>query len=158
MKNKLDSIAITLLAVLGELHCCLCFVRSSSQIITADRLQKVNSMHQASSSTESASDSTSMRTIKILCLHGKGGNGKTFVTRSLGPLRNLLSNRLKQMNLEHAVSFEWDAITAPYEITPSKVANDNDKGFSWWSMPAGVRSFNAQEVSTSISSNYHEKL
>lgn len=40
-----------------------------------------------------------------------------------------------------------DAITAPFEIPSGKNTNDDNKGFSWWNMPPGVRSFNAKEVS-----------
>jgi hypothetical protein len=51
------------------------------------------------------------------------------------------------MNMEDEISFQWDFLTAPFEIPSSKIINEDDKGFSWWSMPPGVRSFNALEVS-----------
>jgi hypothetical protein len=95
-----------------------------------------------------ASNISSCRTVRILCLHGKGGNGKRFVSKSLAPLRKLLQNRLEQMNAEHEISFQWDFLTAPFEIPSGKIINEDGKGFSWWSMPPGVRSFNAVEVSS----------
>jgi len=47
------------------------------------------------------------------------------------------------------VSFQWEALTAPYEIVPpgdnGKRQGDDTRGFSWWTMPPGVRSYNAKE-------------
>lgn len=81
--------------------------------------------------------------IRILCLHGKGGNGKQFVDTSLLPLRSLLETRVANLELECNVSFQWDELTAPYEISPP--GDGNDGGYSWWTMPPGVRSYNAEE-------------
>lgn len=81
--------------------------------------------------------------MRILCLHGKGGNGNQFVDSSLMPLRSLVEKRVANLDLECSVSFHWDELTAPYEIIPS--GNGEDAGYSWWTMPPGVRSYNAQE-------------
>ena len=53
-------------------------------------------MHQSASSTAvfgSSSSSDSCISIRILCLHGKGGNGKQFINKSLIPLRRLVEKR-----------------------------------------------------------------
>lgn len=128
---------------------CLCycwgFNLTQHRSCAQPRMSATKLMQQASRSS-AASDST-RRTIRILCLHGKGGNGKTFVSKALAPLRRLLDRRLEHMNMEDEISFQWDFLTAPFEIPSSKIINEDDKGFSWWSMPPGVRSFNALEVS-----------
>jgi len=121
-------------------------IHRSYSNLRSRRFAGVNKLMEAAfSNTESASEH-GKRVVRILCLHGKGGNGRQFIVRSLEPLRSRLNNRLLQMNIEH-ISFEWDAITAPFEIPSTKSIDDEKKGFSWWSMPAGVRSFNAKEVS-----------
>jgi hypothetical protein len=38
------------------------------------------------------------------------------------------------------ISVEWDCLTAPYAL------DDGGGGYSWWTMPSGVRSYNAMEV------------
>lgn len=78
--------------------------------------------------------------IRILCLHGKGGDGEQFVKSSLMPLRSLVERRNSLAGIENNnLSFQWEALTAPYEI-------DNTGGYSWWTMSPGVRSYNAKEV------------
>jgi len=47
------------------------------------------------------------------------------------------------LELECNVSFRWDELTAPYEISPP--GDGNDGGYSWWTLPPGVRSYNADE-------------
>ena len=78
---------------------------------------------------------------RILCLHGKGGNGEEFLERLLS-LRTLLDNRLadekKRGDVASNVSIKWEALTAPYQIS------DTDT-YAWWTMSPGVRSFNADE-------------
>ena len=79
--------------------------------------------------------------IRILCLHGKGGNGDQFVNSSLLPLRSMVEKRLEDQcidGIEHTFSFQWEALTAPYEMSSD--------GNEWWKLPQGVRSFNAKEV------------
>jgi hypothetical protein len=83
--------------------------------------------------------------VRILCLHGKGGEGKKFVNYSLMPLRSLVEKRLVNPSngeLECMISVQWEYLTAPYELIP----DDDSGGYSWWTMPSGVRSYNAQEV------------
>ena len=86
--------------------------------------------------------------IRVLCLHGKGENGNSFVDTSLRPLRTLIERRLESKNeARYNFSFKWREITAPYEITPG---GGGKNGYSWWTMPPGVRSFNAEEVSRTV--------
>lgn len=86
--------------------------------------------------------------VRILCLHGKGGNGKQFIESSLMPLRSLVEQKVATLDLECSVSFHWDELTAPYEISPP--GDGGNAGYSWWTMPPGVRSYNAQEVSRRV--------
>lgn len=86
--------------------------------------------------------------VRILCLHGKGGNGPSFVNTSLKPLRSLVEQRAmaiansptKDDNVK--ISFHWEELTAPYEI----MSGEDAGGYSWWTMPPGVRSYNAPVV------------
>jgi hypothetical protein len=103
--------------------------------------------------------------LRILCLHGKGGTGHDFVDRSLLPLRTMVERRLFVMNRgknadnedddddaeagcvgdndtneDGGISIQWDSLTAPYAL------DDGGGGYSWWTMPSGVRSYNAKEV------------
>jgi hypothetical protein len=83
--------------------------------------------------------------VKILCLHGKGGEGRKFINHSLMPLRSLVDKRLANPSAGEAefnISVQWECLTAPYELNP----DDDSEGYSWWTMPSGVRSYNAQEV------------
>ncbi|KAL7546941.1 hypothetical protein ACHAWF_010262 [Thalassiosira exigua] len=78
--------------------------------------------------------------LRILCLHGKGGDGDRFVDSSLKPLRSLVEKRLADLGDEGTdFSCRWEALTAPHEIVPE------GNGFSWWTMPPGIRSYNAEE-------------
>ena len=70
-----------------------------------------------------------------------------FAENALRPLISLIYSRLEQTNAGERISFEMDAITAPFEMPSGKNTNEDNKGFSWWNMPSGVRSFNAKEVS-----------
>lgn len=84
--------------------------------------------------------------IRILCLHGKGGDGKQFLNKSLMPLRSLVEKRLAydagKDDVEHRITIEWESLTAPYALDP----DDDSQGYSWWTMPPGMRSYNAEEV------------
>lgn len=86
--------------------------------------------------------------VRILCLHGKGGNGPKFVNFSLKPLRSLVEQRTaaltntRNTNINHRLSFHWEELTAPYEI----LSGEDAGGYMWWTMPEGVRSYNAKEV------------
>eukprot|EP00584_Thalassiosira_punctigera_P025402 CAMPEP_0172548824 /NCGR_PEP_ID=MMETSP1067-20121228/18036_1 /TAXON_ID=265564 ORGANISM="Thalassiosira punctigera, Strain Tpunct2005C2" /NCGR_SAMPLE_ID=MMETSP1067 /ASSEMBLY_ACC=CAM_ASM_000444 /LENGTH=317 /DNA_ID=CAMNT_0013336101 /DNA_START=18 /DNA_END=968 /DNA_ORIENTATION=- len=81
--------------------------------------------------------------IRILCLHGKGGNGERFANAALLPLRSLVETRVSKLELGCDLSFQWDELTAPYEMIPP--GNGKNGGYSWWTMPPGVRSYNAKE-------------
>ena len=75
---------------------------------------------------------------RILCLHGKGGNGEEFLER-LHPLRRVVDERL--MDNKHSnITIKWDALTAPFQI-----GDNNEDAYAWWTMKPGERSFNAQE-------------
>ncbi len=106
--------------------------------------------------------------IKILCLHGKYENGRSFLNRALLPLRVTLEERRrhrqrqqqqrqqqqrhhndhKEHYLEN-VQIQWEELTAPFPIDPKSApfSNENvNEGFQWWTLPEGVRSFEATEV------------
>lgn len=109
--------------------------------------------HQSSSS----STSSSARLIKILCLHGKYENGKSFLNRALLPLRRTLEERLDQKCLQgqqqKQLSIQWEELTAPFPIDPKSAPFSNedvDRGFQWWTLPKGVRSFEATEVGVEL--------
>ena len=87
-----------------------------------------------SSTAIPATTTDDSRDFRILCLHGKGGNGEEFLKRLL-PLRTLLNDSLVGSN----VSIRWEAMTAPYQIS------ETDDAYAWWTMSPGVRSFNADE-------------
>lgn len=55
--------------------------------------------------------------------------GKTFGSRSI-----------IDKGMDCNLSFEWESLTAPYAI-----GDDKGGGYSWWTMPPGVRSYNAKE-------------
>mmetsp|Transcript_20776 Transcript_20776/g.34008 ORF Transcript_20776/g.34008 Transcript_20776/m.34008 type:complete len:314 (-) Transcript_20776:40-981(-) len=106
-------------------------------------LHQHNKMHRCclrstSTSTAVAATTTSLHDesgdFRILCLHGKGGNGEEFLKRLL-PLRTMLDDSLA----DSTVSIKWEALTAPYQIS------DTDDAYAWWTMSPGVRSFNADE-------------
>jgi hypothetical protein len=143
-------------------------IKASSNFLVRSRphgsLQHINkSMHQSSTGgtinimtilASQNSPSTSNDNdvcVRILCLHGKGGNGPKFVNSSLKPLRALVDKRAAVMSnspnqndkiLDHRLSFHWEDLTAPYEL----LSGEDAGGYMWWTMPDGVRSYNAQEV------------
>lgn len=100
-----------------------------------------SSMATSTTSLNSNSSNNGDIDIRILCLHGKGGNGEQFINKSLQPLRSMIDKRCKDNN----ISFHWTAITAPYQISPPTNKEDDDGGYAWWTMPPGVRSYNAKE-------------
>lgn len=96
----------------------------------------------ASAGRESRDPACDPVRVRILCLHGKGGDGGNFANRSLAPLRSLVEKRAARDSAECGeVVFRWDELTAPYELVPG----DASGGYSWWTMPPGVRSYNAEE-------------
>ena len=76
---------------------------------------------------ENKNDASTTTPLNILALHGSGGTAWEFPEK-LQSLRTAL--------LEHGVETEITAISAPFV---------KENGFSWWTMPPGVRSFNATE-------------
>uniref|UniRef100_A0A7S1IPF6 Serine hydrolase domain-containing protein n=1 Tax=Eutreptiella gymnastica TaxID=73025 RepID=A0A7S1IPF6_9EUGL len=70
--------------------------------------------------------STMANPYRILVLHGKEGNGDEFKER-LAPL---------QKGLGEDRNLEWVFLTAPHAV---------GGGFAWWTLPPGVRSFQATE-------------
>lgn len=119
---------------------------SSSPVENIMALSTTSRMASKISETTSRSKDRDI-CIRILCLHGKGGNGNQFVDSSLRPLRSLVEQRVANQQKYDKLhdcqsSFHWEHLTAPYEI----LSGDDSGGFSWWTMPPGVRSYNAQEV------------
>ena len=73
------------------------------------------------------------RSLRILCLHGKGGNGEDFAVSSLAPLRETVTGL--------DANVEWHHLTGPFRT------NDEDASANaWWTLRPGERSFNAKEV------------
>eukprot|EP01041_Mallomonas_annulata_P010445 gene10445-21797_t len=60
--------------------------------------------------------------LKILALHGKGNTGETFKSK-IFPFVEATASKV-----------DWLFPTAPYEV---------DGGYAWWTLPKGVRSFEA---------------
>mmetsp|Transcript_52010 Transcript_52010/g.156091 ORF Transcript_52010/g.156091 Transcript_52010/m.156091 type:complete len:334 (-) Transcript_52010:382-1383(-) len=71
--------------------------------------------------------------VRILALHGKGGSGPEFGVR-LGPLVDALSDRLEGRGVV------LDCLTAPFDL-----GGGGGEEMAWWTLPPGVRSFNAKE-------------
>lgn len=70
--------------------------------------------------------------IRILCLHGKGGDGKQFLNKSLMPLRSLVDKRLaydsSKDDVEHRITIEWETLTAPHALDPMMTVRDTRGG------------------------------
>mmetsp|Transcript_12609 Transcript_12609/g.29789 ORF Transcript_12609/g.29789 Transcript_12609/m.29789 type:complete len:277 (-) Transcript_12609:302-1132(-) len=77
------------------------------------------------------------RNLRILCLHGKGGNGEQFAASSLAPLRKIVERRLRGMD----ATVEWHHLTGPFRLNEEDAA----AGHAWWTLRPGERSFNAKE-------------
>ncbi len=81
----------------------------------------------------------------VLCLHGKGNNAQTF-QQTLKPLEDALSLKLEQHSKTKKIDFDY--ISAPFPIIADNQQQQQDDeliGYQWWTMPPGVRSFNAKE-------------
>jgi predicted esterase len=85
----------------------------------------------SSSSSSSSSTPATTKKLKVLALHGSGGTAKEFPKRL-----DALNKALLSTCNEAAVQLEITTVQGPF---------DKDDGYSWWTMPEGVRSFNAQE-------------
>ena len=70
--------------------------------------------------------------MKVLALHGSGGTAEEFPKRLAA--------------LQKALTFHsQDGDKLKLEITSVQAPFVKENGFSWWTMPPGVRSFNAEE-------------
>mmetsp|Transcript_20753 Transcript_20753/g.40340 ORF Transcript_20753/g.40340 Transcript_20753/m.40340 type:complete len:245 (+) Transcript_20753:118-852(+) len=74
--------------------------------------------------------SSSSAPFKVLVLHGKGDTKENF-----GAVLEPLRTKLRQSPAGRDV--QWEFLTAPHEIAPGR--------FAWWTLPPGVRSFDASE-------------
>lgn len=93
--------------------------------------------------------SSANTTINILCLHGKGNNEFTF-QQTLEPFQQSLNNSKEA--LAQQLSFHFNYITAPFPMemedqNKSEKIDEEEKAkpMQWWTLPPGVRSFNAKE-------------
>lgn len=84
-----------------------------------------------------AAVSTSKKVIRIVALHGRGGNSLTF-TQKLKPLINALSSS----SLASTSTLDWIIPNAPHvHIDKNNVDSKNE--FEWWSLPPNTRSYNS---------------
>ena len=101
-------------------------------------LSRVSSSLFSSSSSLSSADmelvssNVTSPTLKVLALHGSGGTAEEFPKRLEALDRTLLFHTSESANLK----LEITSVQAPFV---------KENGFSWWTMPPGVRSFNAKE-------------
>jgi len=82
----------------------------------------------SSSSSDDGESSEKLSSLKVLALHGSGGNGPNFVD-TLQPLNDWLF-------FEHGIQVQPISPTAPFT---------KENGFAWWTMSPGTRSFHAEE-------------
>mmetsp|Transcript_19188 Transcript_19188/g.39124 ORF Transcript_19188/g.39124 Transcript_19188/m.39124 type:complete len:425 (+) Transcript_19188:408-1682(+) len=118
----------------------------------AVKMSTSGNSNETENQSSSSSSSSSARAIKILCLHGKYENGNSFLNRALLPLRRTLEERLEQKcprgQRQRQLSIQWEELTAPFPIDPKSAPFSNEdveRGFQWWTLPKGVRSFEATE-------------
>ena len=71
-------------------------------------------------------------TIQVLCLHGKGNCGESF-QKILAPLKEHLETAT-------SMSYQFDCLSAPFPMQEEDFTK-----MQWWTLPPGVRSFNAKE-------------
>lgn len=88
---------------------------------------RTKSFHPLSLARHMSASDESCETLRVLALHGSEGNGLDFSTK-LYPLRDVL--------LKENVDMQISVISAPFK---------KGRGFAWWTMEPGVRSFNAEE-------------
>ena len=94
------------------------------------------------------------KVINVLCLHGKGNCGSTF-QKMLAPLEESLNS-----STSSGGTFNFDYLTAPFRMDAEA---DSDERMQWWTLPPGIRSFNAKkyegfEASKELVNNaLHEK-
>eukprot|EP00551_Chaetoceros_affinis_P009684 CAMPEP_0203677100 /NCGR_PEP_ID=MMETSP0090-20130426/27038_1 /ASSEMBLY_ACC=CAM_ASM_001088 /TAXON_ID=426623 /ORGANISM="Chaetoceros affinis, Strain CCMP159" /LENGTH=319 /DNA_ID=CAMNT_0050543889 /DNA_START=171 /DNA_END=1130 /DNA_ORIENTATION=+ len=87
----------------------------------------------------------------ILCLHGKGSSGQDF-QKTLKPFEDALRIQTSSSRSGTGYTFNFKYIDAPFPMNDeSAKTNDNEsemktnKTYQWWTLPPGVRSFNAKE-------------
>jgi predicted esterase len=99
------------------------------QSVIPTRLSSSSSLSSTNMDTSSCNATTPL---KVLVLHGSGGNAEEFPSRLVALNKALAFHSSDGDKLE----LEITAIQAPFV---------KENGFSWWTMPPGVRSFNAKE-------------
>ena len=81
---------------------------------------------------DAGSSNVTATRLKVLALHGSGGTAEEFPNR-LVALNKALSFHTRE---NERLELEITSVQAPFV---------KENGFSWWTMPPGVRSFNAKE-------------
>ena len=95
------------------------------------------SMRSVTKASSDTSVNDGDRTVRILALHGKGGSGPQFRSY-LAPLRDALMYRLSSSNPNFS-DVVFDCPTAPHRLDGRR------NGYAWWTLPPGVRSFDARD-------------
>lgn len=86
----------------------------------------------SSTDMDMVSSNVTATRLKVLALHGSGGTAEEFPNR-LVALNKALSFHTRE---NEKLELEITSVQAPFV---------KENGFSWWTMPPGVRSFNAKE-------------
>ena len=84
--------------------------------------------HKRVQNMSATADNGEMRVVRLLALHGSEGNAKQFPSR-FDALKSTLASTL-------SVQLEITCVEGPFP---------KGEGYSWWTMPPGVRSFEADE-------------
>jgi predicted esterase len=117
---------------------------TTSKIVNTNisRSMSVSVSVSVSPSTGS-SDSKQQTVFNILCLHGKGNNGQSF-KEVLQPFEESLLQHSSSSpsSSSSQLSFNFEYITAPF---PMDESDNKNMDMQWWTLPPGVRSFNAKE-------------
>uniref|UniRef100_A0A7S2XLF1 Serine hydrolase domain-containing protein n=1 Tax=Attheya septentrionalis TaxID=420275 RepID=A0A7S2XLF1_9STRA len=109
----------------------------STNIAGTGSLTEINGNTQGLVGSRNIQSDAEVRSVRILALHGKNGSGESFA-KSLSPLEEALTKMEPAVNYK----FEFDYLTAPFALDE---ANNSGSGKAWWTLPPGVRSFNAEE-------------
>lgn len=75
--------------------------------------------------------------VRILCLHGKGNNGAAF--------QSILEPLEKDLNVKLALLPDTRKVEFTYLTAPFTMEGEGDTNMQWWTLPPGVRSFEAME-------------
>jgi predicted esterase len=110
-------------------------------------MSSTSSAAAAANESGGATDSPKKNILRVLALHGSGGDAKSF-TRTMSSWNDFLATETS--SIHHASTsaaasaavgdlkdyeFQFSAVSGPVQ--------QQDGGLSWWSMPPLVRSFNA---------------